>query len=101
MPFGCGTAVPDPGRMPDLVLPVPAGMAAGMAVAVPAAAGLAAADWAVVLVVALLAAAPPLLCPTVAAKSSSVWNRCSTILQFIIFTPFLPNFIGLFSFIIQ
>ena len=54
-----GTAVPDPGRMPDLVLPVPA----GMAVAVPAAAGLAAADWAVVLVVALLAAAPPLLLP--------------------------------------
>ena len=53
--------MPDPGRMPDLVLPVPAGMAAavpaGMAAAVPAA------DWAVVLVVALLAAAPPLLLP--------------------------------------
>ena len=46
--------MPDPGRMPDLVLPVPA----GMAVAVPAAAGLAAADWAVVLVVA-----PPLFLP--------------------------------------
>lgn len=56
--------MPDPGRMPDLVLPVPAGMAAAVpAAAGLAAAGLAAADWAVVLVIALLAAAPPLLLP--------------------------------------